>query len=184
MAIKDKDVGTEDGVGDIYLAKDIIVGGIKSRQLMQNGTKENDMLLMGSSYSGKEWNGGSGSDLFVFNQIVDEHKRKKVETSKSFDGYIDKNDDLLNSLDKLDDFSSKQNDKLVFDRSVFKKSRKLIASNSGIKHPDTNPHKFVFENKVLFYNDNGAERGWGENGGFVAYLPDTDNLTNQDFVFF
>ncbi len=150
--------------------RDTLTGGDGSDRL--HGGKGSDLLNGGKG--GDTLIGGGGGDRFVFNTNK-RFRRRQLGT------------------DKIVDFDSAENDKILLDKSTFKalKSRvgngfsvlaefEVVKSNLAAQQSDA----FIVynqENGKLFYNPNSSNDGFGS-GGLFAVLSNSPELEKSDFI--
>lgn len=163
--------GTIEGYHDVKgtQVKDRITGDDKNNRLSGNGGKDyisglggNDVISGGA---GKDvLRGDEGKDSFVF------------DTDKAFQ--------LSDGSDRILDFNTRQ-DRIVLDRTTFTTVGKQVsfAAVNSIAEAESSGAliTYVQSQGRLFYNENGAAAGFG-NGGLVALLKNSSNLTAANFV--
>ena len=110
--------------------------------------------------------GGEGADGFLFNQSG---------------GFGSKN------IDKIKDFNPQEGDSILLDKDVFSLgeviSIKAASKKNKVKKAAKSKNDFVYDEKkgLLYFNENGKEKGWGDGGLFVK-LQGAPELGADDFT--
>ena len=123
------------------------------------------------AHGGEESNdvitGGEGADKFVF-QKPDKFGKK-------------------NAIQLLD-FDPISGDSIFFDKASFdlgkKIKLKIVASKKALRKASRTNKDFVYHERkgFLYYNEDGKNIGWGEDGGLFVILQGAPELTKSDFM--
>ena len=136
------------------------------------GTKQKDDILgtsEGEIIAGLEnkdvLKGGDGADGFLFSS--NEFGNKKADLIKDFD--------------------SDEGDSIVVNQDIFNINGKIKLKNvnrkSKAKKAAKSNNNFIYDNKngLLYFNEDGKEKGWGD-GGLLAKLQGKPDLGADDFT--
>ena len=162
----------QDEISMFKLRKGFKVDGQKFKTAIV-GTKNKDKII-GSSvgeiivgFADKDvLKGGEGGDGFLFNQAG---------------GFGSKNRDYIK------DFDSNEGDILLFEKDVFDPGVEITLrsyrSKNKVKKAAKSKNDFVYDEKkgLLYFNENGKEKGWGD-GGLFAKLQGVPELGAEDFT--
>ena len=111
--------------------------------------------------------GGEGADKFVF-QKPDKFGKK-------------------NAIQLLD-FDPISGDSIFFDKASFdlgkKIKLKIVASKKALRKASRTNKDFVYHERkgFLYYNEDGKDIGWGEDGGLFLILQGAPEITKYDFM--
>ena len=141
---------------------DYLLGGEGRDTIM--GSKGNDILDGG--IGNDQVKGGKGADSFLFNNPSGFGKKQ---------------------ADKIKDFKSEEDDSILVDRDAFNLGKKITLTvtkgKKRINKASTQKVDFLYDEAkgLLFFNENGKEKGWG-NGGLFAKLQGAPELGASDFT--
>ena len=146
-------------------SSDLVSGlvGTKKKDKI-TGTSEGEVL---AGMKGKDvLKGGKGADGFLFNHSI---------------GFGNKHADLIK------DFDSDEGDSILLDNDIFGLGKKIkiksYRSKNKVKKAAKSKNDFVYDEKkgLLYFNENGKEKGWGD-GGLFAKLQGAPELGADDFT--
>ena len=166
------DITTQNKISTFQLSEPISVGN-QDIETVIVGTKKKDKIT-GTSASevlagqeGKDaLKGGDDADGFLFNAP---------------NGFGKKQADVIK------DFDPDEGDSLLVDKDVFglgkKIKLKVVTGNKASKKAAKSKNDFVYDEKngLLYFNENGKQKGWGD-GGLFAKLQGAPELGADDFA--
>ena len=142
---------------------DTVIVGTKNKDKI-TGSSDGEVL---AGMKGKDvLKGGKGADGFLFNQ-AGEFGFKHV--------------------DKIKDFDSGEGDTILLDNDLFVLGKQIklksYRSKSKVKKAAKSKNDFVYDERkgLLYFNENGKQKGWGD-GGLFAKLQDSPELGANDFT--
>ncbi|MDC2993708.1 cadherin repeat domain-containing protein [bacterium] len=147
-----------------FAGKDIdtVMVGTKKKDKI-TGTSDSEIL---AGMKGKDvLKGGESADGFFFNQ------------SKGFGNKY---------ADKIKDFDSEEGDSILLDDDLFilddELTLKSFSNKNNVKKEAKSKNDFIYDEKkgLLYFNENGKEKGWGD-GGLFAKLQGAPVLGADDF---
>ena len=163
---------TQDKVSTVQLTEPISVGN-QDIETVIVGTKKKDKITGTSDrevLAGQEGKdalkGGDDADGFLFNTP---------------NGFGKKQADVIK------DFDPNEGDLLLVDKDVFglgnEVELKVVTGKKASKKASKSNNNFIYDNKkgLLFFNENGQGKGWG-NGGLFAKLQGAPELDASDFT--
>ena len=162
------------------IIKDVITGSTKKDNL--KGSWGDDYLL-----------GGEGRDTIMGsngNDILDGGPgNDQIKGGKGADGFLFKEPNGFGKqqADKIKDFKPDENDSILVDKNTFnlKKKATLLITKGKKKtnKASTQNADFLYDEGkgLLFFNQNGNEKGWGD-GGLFAKLQGAPELGASDFT--
>ena len=166
-SIKPKKVSTFELIQPIQIrsekVKNLIVGTKKKDKI--TGSSEGEVLAGGE---GKDvLSGGEGADGFLFQNPEGFGKKE---------------------ADKITDFDADEGDSVLVDKEVFDLGRKVkfksVTGKKAAKKASKSNKEFVYDgNKgLLYFNQNGKAKGWGDDGGLFTKLIGAPELGASDFT--
>ena len=126
-----------------------------------------------------------------YDEILAGKDGKDILTGKGgFDGFLF---DTPNSMGKkhadvIKDFDSGEGDSILLGKGIFdignKVTLKTVTGKKVAKKASRGNDKFIYDNKkgFLYFNADGQEKGWGEDGGLFAKLIGAPELGASDFT--
>ena len=126
-----------------------------------------------------------------YDEILAGREGKDVLTGKGgFDGFLF---DTPNSMgrkyaDVIKDFDSGEGDSILLSKGIFdidnKVTLRTVTGKKAAKKASKGNDKFIYDDKkgLLFFNADGKEKGWGDNGGLFANLKGAPELDASDFT--
>jgi len=143
---------------------EILIVGTKTKDKII-GSSEREVLVGGE---GKDvLSGGDESDGFLF-----QHR----------EGFGKK------EADRITDFDADEGDSILVDKEVFDLGRKVklksVTGKKASKKASKSNQEFVYDdnNGLLYFNENGKAKGWGDDGGLFAKLIGAPALSASDFT--
>ena len=125
----------------------------------------NDEILAGRE-GGDILKGGSGSDGFLFQNPEGFGKKAAI---------------------KIKDYNPDEGDTLLIDKNIFDFGKKInvktVTGKKASQRASKSNKDYIFNEKkgILFFNEDGKNKGWGE-GGLFAKLPGVTELGVDDFT--
>ena len=142
--------------------ENIIVGTKKKDKI--TGTSWGEIL---AGLKGKDvLRGGEGADGFLFNKIT---------------RFGTKNED------QIKDFDPEAGDSILLDNELFGLGKKIklksYGSRNKVKKAAKSKNDFLYDEKkgLLYFNENGKQKGWGD-GGLFTKLQGAPDLGADDFT--
>ena len=138
------------------------------------GTKKKDKIT-GSS-EGEVLAGGEGKDV--------------LSGGEGADGFLFQNPEGFGKeeADKITDFDADEGDSVLVDKEVFDLGRKVkfksVTGKKATKKASKSNKEFIYDgNKgLLYFNENGKAKGWGDDGGLFTKLIGAPELGASDFT--
>ena len=160
-------------VSTFALTKSIQVGR-EEVEILIVGTKKKDKIT-GSS-EGEVLAGGEGKDV--------------LSGGDGADGFLFQNPEGFGKkeADKITDFDADEGDSVLVDKEVFDLGRKVkfksVTGKKAAKKASKSNKEFVYDgNKgLLYFNENGKAKGWGDDGGLFTKLIGAPALGASDFT--
>lgn len=137
--------------------------GSSSGEIIDGGGASKDILI-----------GGKEADAFMFTNPIG------ISNGVSY-GFGKKQADLIK------DFDPDEGDFLLVDKDVFGLGKKIkikvVTGKKSSKKAATSKKDFIYDDKkgLLYFNENGEEKGWGDGGLFVK-LKGAPELAASDFT--
>ena len=147
------------------------------------GNKDVSALIAGSSIKDKI-TGTSGDEVLAGGRGKD-----VLKGGDGADGFLFQDRDGFGKkmADKIKDFDSDEGDSILVDQDFFGLGEKIKlkshASKNKVKKAAKSKNDFVYDEKkgLLYFNENGKEKGWGD-GGLFAKLQGAPELGADDFT--
>ena len=135
------------------------------------GTNKKDKII--GSVSGEIIAGGEGKDV--------------ISGGGGADGFLFQDPDGFGKkeADKIQDFNADEGDSILIDNQAFNLNRKVkfkaTAGKNAIKKASKSKRDFIYNERkgLLYFNENGKERGWGDGGLFAKLAKGTDLDAND-----
>ena len=161
------DITSQNQVTKFQLTKSIQLQNQQVEMLI-SGTNKKDKIT-GSS-EGEILSGGKGKDV--------------LKGGDGADGFLFQNPDFgKKEADNIKDFNDDEGDSIIIDKKVFDVGKKISLKSVSGKKALASSKEFVYHEKkgLLYFNENGKEKGWGDGGLFVK-LQGAPELTQSDFT--
>ena len=138
--------------------------------------------------------GSKNKDKIVgdyYDEILAGREGKDVLTGKGgFDGFLF---DTPNSMGKkhadvIKDFDSVEGDSILLGKGIFdignKVTLKSVTGKKEAKKASRGNNKFIYDDNkgLLYFNENGKVKGWGDDGGLFTKLIGAPELGASDFT--
>ena len=140
--------------------------------MLITGTDKKDKIT-GSS-EGEILSGGKGKDV--------------LKGGDGADGFLFQNPDFgKKEADKIKDYNDDEGDSIIIKKKIFevgnKISLKSVSGKKAMKKAFASNKEFVYDERkgLLFFNENGKEKGWGDGGLFIK-LQGAPELAQSDFA--
>ena len=166
------DINLQDEVSTFELSAAISVGD-QDIQTLIVGTKNKDKIT--GSNEGEVLAGGDGRDI--------------LKGGDGPDGFFFQNPKTFNKkeADIIKDFDTEEGDSVLLDKDEFDLTRKIklkvVTGRKAARRAAKSKKDFIYDDKkgLLYFNENGKEKGWGD-GGLLMKLQGAPELDTNDFT--